>query len=178
MSNFLSEASLNKTVINRRTRHIPCCNCSHILHPCHDLAPKSADLVVGMRRQHKLHALHSCPLSWQGVLVLFLLAFAWWEQHKQGALINQISNGAAAWPSAVLCLLHIPSWAVLLLSRSVMISAWMSLILLRSAARLYSICSICVRGITCFSCTWTQSIHTTSGCHSLCFCVCVMWFSL
>lgn len=51
------------------------------------------------------------------------------------------------------CLRQIPSWAVLLLSRSVMISAWMSLILLRSAARLYSICSIWVRGITCFSCT-------------------------
>lgn len=34
-----------------------------------------------------------------------------------------------------------------------MISAWRSLILLRSATRLYSICSNCVRGITCFSCT-------------------------
>lgn len=34
-----------------------------------------------------------------------------------------------------------------------MISAWMSLIRRRSAARLYSICSICVRGITCLSCT-------------------------
>lgn len=56
-------------------------------------------------------------------------------------------------------LLPVPSWAVLLLSRSVMISAWMSLILLRSAARLYSICSICVWGITCFSCTWTHT-HT------------------
>lgn len=54
-------------------------------------------------------------------------------------------------------LLPVPSWAVLLLSRSVMISAWMSLILLRSAARLYSICSVCVWGITCFSCTWTRT---------------------
>lgn len=68
-------------------------------------------------------------------------------------------------PGQMLCykalsLLPVPSWAVLLLSRSVMISAWMSLILLRSAARLYSICSICVWGITCLSCTCAHTHQT------------------
>lgn len=58
---------------------------------------------------------------------------------------------------------YVPSWAVLQLSRSVMISACMSLILLRSAARLYSICSICVWGITCFSCTCVH-IHKSWRC--------------
>ncbi len=49
--------------------------------------------------------------------------------------------------------LRSPVWEEQLLRRSLIISAWISLILLRSAARLYSICSACVRGITCFSCT-------------------------
>lgn len=46
-----------------------------------------------------------------------------------------------------------PVWEEQLLRRSIIVSAWISLILLRSAARLYSICSACVRGITCLSCT-------------------------
>lgn len=46
-----------------------------------------------------------------------------------------------------------PVWEEQLLRRSIIVSAWISLILLRSAARLYSICSACVCGIACLSCT-------------------------
>ena len=78
---------------------------------------------------------------------------------QQGALISLALNCSVTWS-----LPPVPSWAVLLLSRSVIISAWMSLILRRSAARLYSICSICVRGITWCSCTW---VHIASSCIDL-----------
>lgn len=47
---FVMISYSKETVKNRITRYPPCCNCSHILHPGHDLAPKSADLVVGMWR--------------------------------------------------------------------------------------------------------------------------------
>lgn len=46
-----------------------------------------------------------------------------------------------------------PVWEEQLLRRSIIVSAWISLILRRSAARLYSICSACVCGIACLSCT-------------------------
>lgn len=90
---------------------------------------------------------------------------SWYSRHSPGESakkknkeLESIRFQMVLPPGQVLCykalsLLPVPSWAVLLLSRSVMISAWMSLILLRSAARLYSICSICVWGITCLSCT-------------------------
>lgn len=56
------------------TRCIPCRNCSNILHPSHDLAPESVDLMVSVRRQHQLHALYTRPLSWHRVLVLLTLS--------------------------------------------------------------------------------------------------------
>lgn len=89
-------------------------------------------------------------------------SYSW---HSPGESAKTIKSRMVQAPGQVLCykalrLLPVPSWAVLLLSRSVMISAWMSLILLRSAARLYSICSICVWGITCFSCTCAHKTHT------------------
>lgn len=141
---------------NRRTLSTPCWNRCHIFHPGHDLPPKGADLVVGMWREHELHALHSCLFSWHSILII--LAFSWDHQNKK---LLPIKFHMVKLPGRALCyktlrLLPVPSWAVLLLSRSVMISAWMSLILLRSAARLYSICSDCVRGITCFKCTCAQ----------------------
>lgn len=101
-----------------------------------------------MRWQHKFHALHSRLLSRHGILVL--MAFSWEHQNKSRASVIRTAERCVTEPLRVL---PVPGWAVLLLSRSVMISAWRSLILLRSTARLYSICSNCVRGITWFSCT-------------------------
>lgn len=71
--------------------HTPCRNCSHILHPGHDLAPKGADLVVCMRWQYQLHALHSRLLGWHGVL-LVLLAFSWERQNKETASAIRIAE--------------------------------------------------------------------------------------
>lgn len=70
--------------------YTPCRNCSHILHPGHDLAPKGADLVVCMGWQHQLHALHSCLLGGHGVLVL--LAFSWERQNKEIASVTRIAE--------------------------------------------------------------------------------------
>lgn len=37
----------------------PGCDGGHVLHPGHDLTPKGIALVIGMRRQDQLHALHA-----------------------------------------------------------------------------------------------------------------------
>lgn len=42
----------------KKEEEAPGCNGGHVLHPGHDLAPKSIALVIGMGGQDQLHTLH------------------------------------------------------------------------------------------------------------------------
>lgn len=82
--------------------YTPCRNCSHILHPGHDLAPKGADLVVCVRWQHQLHALHSRLLGRHSVL-LVLLAFSWERQNKEMASVICIAERCCTEQGSACC---------------------------------------------------------------------------
>lgn len=119
----------------------------HVLHPGHDLPTKGVALVVGVRRQHQLHALHSRLLS----------------RHHHAAIpclhLCRAARGSVPRPPPRLapqlpCGHAVPVLLVLRVRRSLMVSLCTSRIRRRSAAMLCSIFSSSVCGVSGFSFTY------------------------